>query len=135
MLELESNCQLLYPNLLLSHSNHEHILSYFCVCRKATILDDNSEVDKQFAQIINTNFTGLVYVTRHAYLLMKKTDDYGMIININSIAGHKVPYMRKDDGQHGNVYHGTKHAVTATTEILRQELIAMENNKIRVTVS
>lgn len=43
--------------------------------------------------------------------------------------------MGGKDGQKANVYHGTKHAVTATTEILRQELIAMENDKIRVAVS
>lgn len=67
---------------------------------------------------------------------MKKSDDYGIIININSVTGHKsINFMRSEDGQQGNVYYGTKHAVTATTEILRQELIAMKNNKIRVTVS
>lgn len=63
---------------------------------------------------------------------MKKSDDYSMIININSVAGHKVPFF--SDGQQSNVYHGTKHAVTATTEILRQELIALKNDKIRVSV-
>lgn len=57
--------------------------------RRTTILNDDSEVDQQFADIINTNFTGLVHATRHAYLLMKKSDDYSIIININSITGHK----------------------------------------------
>lgn len=64
---------------------------------------------------------------------MKKSDDYSMIININSVAGHQVPYF--NEGQETNVYHGTKFAVTATTEVLRQELIALKNDKIRVSVS
>ncbi|XP_070498043.1 farnesol dehydrogenase-like [Chironomus tepperi] len=98
---------------------------------KTAILTENSDADKQFADIINTNFTGLVHVTRHAYLLMKKSEDYSMIININSVAGHRVPFF--SEGQESNVYHGTKYAITATTEILRQELIAMKNDKIRVS--
>lgn len=65
---------------------------------------------------------------------MKKLDDYGYIININSIAGHVVPFPA-DGISRSNVYHGTKHAVTATTEILRQELVCMKNHKIRVSVS
>jgi NADP+-dependent farnesol dehydrogenase len=102
-------------------------------CRKATILNDNPEVDEQITEIINTNFTGLVYVTRQAYRLINKSNDYGLICNINSIAGHNVQFPLYGD-QNVNVYHGTKHAVTATTEILRQELICMGNNKIRITV-
>lgn len=85
--------------------------------------------------VINTNFTGLVHATRQAYGLMKKSDDYSLIVNINSIAGHKVPFPAHSDGQQANVYHATKHAVTAVSEILRQELIFMKNEKIRVTVS
>jgi NADP-dependent 3-hydroxy acid dehydrogenase YdfG len=42
--------------------------------------------------------------------------------------------MNSFEGQEANVYHGTKHAVKATTEILRQELIALKNDKIRVSV-
>lgn len=103
--------------------------------RKTTILNDNHEVDNHFIDIINTNFTGLVHVTRHAYLLMKKSDDFCKIINICSITGHNVmSFMNNFEGQEANVYHGTKHAVKATTEILRQELIALKNDKIRVSV-
>ena len=76
----------------------------------------------------------MVQTTRHAYRLMKKSDDYGYIININSIAGHVVPFPA-DGVSRSNVYHGTKHAVTATSEILRQELVCMKNDKIRVSVS
>ena len=94
--------------------------------------DDN--VDESLKQIIDTNFTGLVYATRYAFRLMKKSENYGYIININSIAGHVTPFPA-DGVSRSNVYHGTKHAVTATTEVLRQELVCMKNDKIRVSVS
>lgn len=83
-------------------------------------------------QIINTNFTGLVQVTRQAWQLIKKTDDYGMIVNINSIVGYITPFPMSG-GSSANVYPGSKHAVRATSEILRQELVCMKNNKIRVS--
>ena len=95
-------------------------------------MNDDPEVDDKLTSVINTNFTGLVHVTRSAFRLINKSDDYGMIININSIAGHKVAFMK--EGQTSNVYNGTKYAVTATTEILRQELYFMKKEKIRVSV-
>ena len=102
------------------------------VIRNIKILTDD-DVDDKINEVINTNFSGLVHVTRVAYQLMKKSNDYGMIINVNSNAGHKIPFPMNPNISH-NVYHGTKFAVTATSEVLRQELICQENDKIRVTV-
>lgn len=98
-----------------------------------TILNEDPEVDEKLTSIINTNFTGLVNITRNAFRLMSKSDDYGMIVNINSVAGHSVPFHK--EGQTSNVYNGTKYAVTATTEILRQELVHLKKDKIRISVS
>lgn len=85
--------------------------------KKTQILTDNLDNSDELEEVINTNFSGLIRVTQHAYQLMKKSEDYGMIININSIAGHIIPFP-KDGTSFANVYHGTKHAVTATTEVL-----------------
>lgn len=103
------------------------------VLRNIKILTDDDVSDK-IDEVINTNFAGLVHVTREAYRLMKRSNDHGMIININSNAGHKIPFPMNPNISH-NVYHGTKFAVTATSEVLRQELICQENDKIRVTVT
>lgn len=102
------------------------------VLRNIKILGDEDVSDK-IEEVINTNFTGLVHCTHEAYKLIKKSEDYGMIININSNAGHRIFFP--SGGISHNVYHGTKFAVTATSEILRQELIMQENDKVRVTVS
>lgn len=52
----------------------------------------------------------------------------GHIVHINSISGHKIlniPYL--------SVYPASKHAVTALTETLRQELNSI-GSKIKITV-
>lgn len=93
----------------------------------------DASVSDDVNDIISTNFTGLVICANEAFRLIKKSDDYGMIININSNAGHRVFFP--PNGMSHNVYPGTKYAVTATSEVLRQELIQQKNDKVRVTVS
>lgn len=102
------------------------------VVKNVGILDTGDEVGKKLNETINTNFTGLIHCTRAGFQLIKKSNDYGFIININSIAGQSVPFI---DGMKFNVYPATKHAVRAASEVLRQELISMKNNKIRISVS
>lgn len=76
------------------------------ILRNIKILTEEDVSDK-INEVINTNFTGLVHVTHEAYRLLKKSDDYGMIINVNSNAGHKIPFPLNPSVSH-NVYHGTK---------------------------
>lgn len=85
--------------------------------KRKTILSLEATEDDDFDKVIATNFTGMVHATRHAFPLMVKNDDYGMIVNINSVAGHRVPFPATGEAI-ANVYHGTKHAMTATTEIM-----------------
>ncbi|RZC31771.1 adh short domain containing protein, partial [Asbolus verrucosus] len=51
----------------------------------------------------------------------------GHIIHINSVVGHVVPNFPGS-----NVHPASKHAVTALTETLRQELIHIQT-KIKIT--
>ncbi|XP_070501940.1 farnesol dehydrogenase-like [Chironomus tepperi] len=88
---------------------------------------DDEKTDEIIASTVNTNFLGLVRVSRKAYQLMKKSDDYGIIINIGSIAGHSASFDYII-----NVYPGTKFAVRAVTESMRQELNKLKDLKIRV---
>jgi NADP-dependent 3-hydroxy acid dehydrogenase YdfG len=67
---------------------------------------------------------GLLYATDAALEMMKRQGG-GHLVNISSVAGRKV--TRDSSG----VYAGSKHAVVAISEGLRQELL--EDN-IRVTV-
>lgn len=92
------------------------------------------EHQKPFSELkfnIDLNFTAVVRCARLAYKSMETRKAYGYIVNINSIYGQGLPFM--PEGIQIGVYPGTKYAITATTEILRQELVRLGNRKVRVT--
>jgi NADP-dependent 3-hydroxy acid dehydrogenase YdfG len=78
---------------------------------------------EEWDQMINVNIRGVIYCTAAVipYMLTKKA---GHIVNISSVAGRIVFPA-------GSIYCATKHAVTAFSEGLRQELSPRAN--IRVT--
>lgn len=85
---------------------------------------------EEMMSTIDVNLSGLVRCSRLAFEQMKKKDSHGYIININSVAGHRPLKSSKS-----NVYASSKYAVTAACFTMKDELIAMKNDKIRVTVS
>jgi NADP-dependent 3-hydroxy acid dehydrogenase YdfG len=78
----------------------------------------------QWRQMFEVNVMGLLYATDAAIDVMKQQGS-GHLVNISSVAGRKV--TRDSSG----VYAGSKHAVGAISEGLRQELL---DDGIRVTV-
>jgi NADP-dependent 3-hydroxy acid dehydrogenase YdfG len=74
-------------------------------------------------QMIDVNIKGVLYGIAAALPYMK-AQQAGHIINVSSVAGHKV-------GPGGAVYSATKHAVRALSEGLRQEV---KPYNIRTTV-
>lgn len=79
---------------------------------------------EEWDQMIDVNIKGVLYGIGAAVPIMEKQKN-GHIINISSIAGHRVSFG-------GAVYSGTKYAVRAITEGLRQELSPTAN--IRTTI-
>ncbi|YAF94197.1 MAG: SDR family oxidoreductase [Nodularia sp. CChRGM 3473] len=73
-------------------------------------------------EMIDTNIKGLLYLTRYVVPGMVSRDR-GHVVNLGSIAGHQT-YPG------GNVYCGTKAAVRAISEGLKQDLLG---TPIRVT--
>jgi len=84
--------------------------------------EKNLKVD-EWEQMIDVNIKGVLFCTAAAIPHMKEKKS-GHIVNISSVAGRIV-------FPSGSVYCATKHAVTAFSEGLRQELSARSN--IRVT--
>lgn len=80
--------------------------------------------------VIDTNLRGLIHCTKAAYKLM--AGEIGHIVNVNSVLGHKVLAM--GSAPMTNVYSATKFGVTATTEVLRQELNYLKNTRVKVSV-
>jgi 3-hydroxy acid dehydrogenase / malonic semialdehyde reductase len=77
---------------------------------------------QDWEEMIDTNIKGLLYLTRYILPGMVERNS-GHVVNIGSIAGHQT-YPK------GNVYCGTKAAVKAITEGLKQDLLG---TPIRVT--
>ena len=74
-------------------------------------------------RMIDVNIKGVLYGIAAALPHMQRQKS-GHVINVSSIAGHKV-------GPGSGVYAATKHAVRALSEGLRQEMAAQN---IRVTI-
>jgi NADP-dependent 3-hydroxy acid dehydrogenase YdfG len=82
----------------------------------------NLKVD-EWEQMIDVNIKGVLFCTA-AVIPQMKEKKAGHIVNISSVAGRIV-------FPSGSVYCATKHAITAFSEGLRQELSARSN--IRIT--
>ena len=81
-------------------------------------------LSEEWRRMFDVNVMGLLYATDAAIEVMKRRGG-GHLVNVSSLAGRKV--TRDSSG----VYAGSKHAVGAISEGLRQELL---EDGIRVTV-
>ncbi|XP_073948792.1 farnesol dehydrogenase-like [Choristoneura fumiferana] len=86
---------------------------------QGTITDVGPQQTKEedLLKTIDINVKGVVMCTRHAVASMRRRRVDGHIVNINSIAGHYIPFEPTF-----NVYPGTKHAVTGISASLDNEL-------------
>lgn len=86
-----------------------------------------SRIDKglsdEWRQMFDINVLGLLYVTDAALAVMKRQQG-GHIVNISSVAGRRSGSLR-------GTYSGTKYAVNAISEALRQEHV---DDNLKVTI-
>ena len=81
----------------------------------------SSAATEAWREMLEVNVLGLLIATREAIQDMDRRGVAGQIVNVSSMAGHRVP------GPDSGVYSGTKFAVRAITEGLRQELRARKS--------
>ncbi|RZC33053.1 adh short and/or KR domain containing protein [Asbolus verrucosus] len=91
-------------------------------CKFGTIIDGNTP---HWETVFKVNVFGLCMAAREAIKSMRAHNVDGHIININSMAGHKII-------TNVSVYPASKFSVTAITETLRQEVEAL-GIKIKIT--
>lgn len=77
---------------------------------------------------LDVNVIGVCVATREAVRDMRKNGVEGHIVHVNSVTGHKVPYL-----PNMNIYPASKHAITALTETIRIEL-NLAGDKIKISV-
>lgn len=102
------------------------------VYTKALFTDESNS--KELKNLIDCEILGNVLCTRQAIKSMKARDVNGHIIMINSILGHKVNQAVPGAKPINSLYPPMKHAITALTECIRQELLYLQT-QIKVTVS
>lgn len=84
-------------------------------------------------ETVDTNVLGLVMCTREAFQSMKRRHVNGHVVLINSILGHDTPYVVGKLPSY-NMYNASKYAVTALTEVYRQEF-QIFGNKVKISVN
>lgn len=95
------------------------------------LLEEGNEDDLK--SVMQTNVWGLIMCTKKTVEIMRRKKIVGgHVVNINSILGHHVFNFAGEEPKM-NVYPASKFAVTALTEVMRQEF-AYEDMKMKVTV-
>ncbi|XP_055907156.1 farnesol dehydrogenase-like [Eupeodes corollae] len=89
------------------------------------LLLDNNNI-KDFRTMLDTNIIGLIICTKQALKMMKARDVSGVVVNINSILGHKLNTCVPGTKPVNGMYPACKFAMTAITECLRQEVMYFE---------
>ncbi|XP_049879319.1 farnesol dehydrogenase-like isoform X2 [Pectinophora gossypiella] len=92
-----------------------------------TSVGTNPIPDSEILRTMDVNIKAMIFCTRHAVDSMKRRGVDGHVVNINSIAGHYIPFTSEF-----NVYTSSKYSVTAFTGALANEL-ATFGNKIKTT--
>ncbi|KAH8394476.1 hypothetical protein KR222_011367 [Zaprionus bogoriensis] len=72
-------------------------------------------------EVLQTNVMGVVYCTQRAFQSLRQREAPGHVVLINSIVGHYLFNPLPGSLQELNMYPATKHALTAMTELFRQE--------------
>ncbi|XP_037822148.1 farnesol dehydrogenase-like [Lucilia sericata] len=115
---------------IVSHFGGVDILVNNAGCMKLGQLSTMNVADVE--QVLQTNVMGVVYCTQRAFKSMKERNFNGHVVLINSIAGHNVVSSIDGQAPQFNIYPPSKFAITAITEIYRQEFKGL-GTKIKVT--
>lgn len=111
-----------------------HVLVNNAGLLREDYLLDLKNNSKSIRETIDINVMGSAICTRYAFDLMRENNVEGHIIMMNSISGHQVPTLVGTPVPTCSLYAPSKFAITAMTDVIRQELEIFKSN-IKITVS
>ncbi|XP_067612959.1 farnesol dehydrogenase-like [Eurosta solidaginis] len=85
----------------------------------------------EMQQLMQINVMGVVFATQRAFKSMKERNVDGHVVLVNSLSGHSVNIPNIEDS-HVNMYAPSKYAITALTDVYRQEFKGL-GAKVKVT--
>lgn len=92
------------------------------ITKESSLIDGNLE---DWREVFEVNVLGLCVCTREAVRIMRQNDEEGVVINVNSFAAERVPFIPGF-----SVYPASKRSIAALAQTLRHELTG---TRIRVT--
>ncbi|CAL7937803.1 unnamed protein product [Xylocopa violacea] len=92
------------------------------IAKESSLIDGSLE---DWRSVFDVNVFGLCLCTKEAVRMMREAGGEGVIINVNSYAGERVPFIPGF-----SVYPASKRAITALAQTLRHELTGTQ---IKVT--
>ncbi|XP_076295812.1 uncharacterized protein LOC143216546 [Lasioglossum baleicum] len=92
------------------------------ITKESSLIDGNLE---DWREVFEVNVLGLCVCTREAVRIMRQDGEEGVVINVNSLAAERVPFIPGF-----SVYPASKRSIAALAQTLRHELTG---TRIRVT--
>ncbi|XP_076651273.1 uncharacterized protein LOC143358200 [Halictus rubicundus] len=92
------------------------------ITKESSLIDGNLE---DWREVFEVNVLGLCVCTREAVRMMRQDGEEGVVINVNSLAAERVPFIPGF-----SVYPASKRSIAALAQTLRHELTG---TRIRVT--
>ncbi|XP_015435623.1 PREDICTED: LOW QUALITY PROTEIN: farnesol dehydrogenase-like [Dufourea novaeangliae] len=92
------------------------------ITKESSLIEGNLE---DWRAVFEVNVLGLCLCTREAVRMMREAGGEGVVINVNSLAGERVPFIPGF-----SVYPASKRSIVALAQTLRHELTG---TRIRVT--
>lgn len=125
----ESNIKSAFEQILANHEGVDILVNSAGYFHDVAVLEEGGL--EALTKTVQTNLIAVISCTKKAFVSMAERNVPGQIINVCSVAGHTV--LTAPGLLPATVYYATKSAVKTLNQLLGQELLFKNNDKIRIS--